>query len=167
MKPRALNPRQQRFYVYALADPRDGAVFYVGKGCGRRAYTHESLARLWAHGDLRVAEKIRAILARGDRPIVTKLSSELTEEQAFERERHEIGTCGGLHNLSPGGRSHEESVRDRMRAVIKRLPRMSTLRYPAERSFLLDILKAAAREFARPTPTGWIEGRPPWPDRKT
>jgi hypothetical protein len=29
------------FYVYELIDPRDGKVFYVGKGKGERAWQHE------------------------------------------------------------------------------------------------------------------------------
>ena len=29
------------FYVYALVDPRDNTVFYVGKGTGNRIFSHE------------------------------------------------------------------------------------------------------------------------------
>jgi hypothetical protein len=36
--------RQLRHYVYALRDPRDRVVFYVGKGVGNRAYQHARLA---------------------------------------------------------------------------------------------------------------------------
>ena len=28
------------YYVYELTDPRDGSVFYVGKGKGERVYSH-------------------------------------------------------------------------------------------------------------------------------
>jgi hypothetical protein len=35
-----------RFYVYALIDPRDGEVFYVGKGCGSRASDLASLNQI-------------------------------------------------------------------------------------------------------------------------
>ena len=41
---RALPPevaeRMGPFYVYALVDPRDDAVFYVGKGTGQRLLSH-------------------------------------------------------------------------------------------------------------------------------
>jgi hypothetical protein len=33
------------WYVYLLGDPRSGAVFYVGKGSGNRAYQHGAEAR--------------------------------------------------------------------------------------------------------------------------
>ena len=32
-------------YVYELIDPRDGKVFYVGKGRNSRAWAHEKAAR--------------------------------------------------------------------------------------------------------------------------
>ena len=35
---------EARFYVYELIDPRDGKVFYIGKGQGRRIYGHEAEA---------------------------------------------------------------------------------------------------------------------------
>jgi hypothetical protein len=33
------------WYVYALRDPRDGAVFYAGKGIGNRVYQHARQVR--------------------------------------------------------------------------------------------------------------------------
>lgn len=40
-----------RYYVYALRDPRDGKVFYVGKGKGERinSHVHEARADLESH----------------------------------------------------------------------------------------------------------------------
>ena len=33
-----------KFYVYALVDPRDNQIFYVGKGSGNRVYQHAQAA---------------------------------------------------------------------------------------------------------------------------
>jgi hypothetical protein len=31
---------ENRFYVYALVDPRDESIFYIGKGTGNRVAHH-------------------------------------------------------------------------------------------------------------------------------
>lgn len=36
---------EAKWYVYELLDPRDGSVFYVGKGSGNRIMAHEQEAR--------------------------------------------------------------------------------------------------------------------------
>ena len=50
-------------YVYALQDPRDGAVFYVGKGVGDRVHAH--VREALGSGDAAKLERIRAIQASG------------------------------------------------------------------------------------------------------
>lgn len=32
--------KENKYYVYALSDPVNIMPFYIGKGCGKRAYTH-------------------------------------------------------------------------------------------------------------------------------
>lgn len=49
-------------YVYALRDPRDGRIFYVGKGVRNRAYDHVANA---ANGDSAKNRTIRDIQSQG------------------------------------------------------------------------------------------------------
>ena len=36
-----------KYYVYALVDPRDNRIFYVGKGTGNRVSFCSTMKRLW------------------------------------------------------------------------------------------------------------------------
>ncbi len=45
-----------KYYVYALIDPRDGKIFYVGKGCGNRVFSH-------INEDFKETEKLETIRA--------------------------------------------------------------------------------------------------------
>lgn len=38
-------PPAGQYYVYVLVDPRDGAIFYVGKGLGDRMFNHNRCAQ--------------------------------------------------------------------------------------------------------------------------
>ena len=56
------------FYVYVLRDPRDGSVFYVGKGLGQRVYSHVNLALSGKSDpalDAAKITRIKAIVASG------------------------------------------------------------------------------------------------------
>lgn len=61
-----------RWYVYALTDPRDGEVFYVGKGRGRRIFDHVAeAARLRGpalRGNAHKIGRIHSILRDGLKP---------------------------------------------------------------------------------------------------
>jgi hypothetical protein len=73
------------YYVYALRDPRNGELFYVGKGKGQRAYQHArraTPARSGAEGRLKLA-RIRAIRAKGRYPEVEIVRHRLSEREAF------------------------------------------------------------------------------------
>lgn len=92
------------YYVYALVDPTDGSVFYVGKG---------SKQRLLAHGreaDLTVAERassgkvrrIRSIRDAGYEPRVDVVRHGLDETQALLVEAALIDCLDGLTNVVEG-----------------------------------------------------------------
>ena len=91
------------FYVYELVDPRDGAVFYVGKGKGKRIEAHEREAR--ARVTHPKHERIREIWAAGlkvSRRIVRHFK---TDAAAYRFERKLIAKYGqaALCNIHSGG----------------------------------------------------------------
>lgn len=78
------------YYVYALVDPRDGGIFYVGKGVGDRAYHHARHAmgvdRSKTSEELKLG-RIRAIHEAGLDVGVEVIRHGLDDEaQAFEVE---------------------------------------------------------------------------------
>ncbi len=50
------------YYVYALVDPRDKKIFYIGKGKGNRVFQHAEAA-LYEKGQSLKLETIRSIIA--------------------------------------------------------------------------------------------------------
>jgi hypothetical protein len=49
------------FYVYLLVDPRDGSVFYVGKGTGGRCFAHVREANITSRSDSHGYTKLEQI----------------------------------------------------------------------------------------------------------
>lgn len=89
-------------YIYALIDSRDGTLFYIGKGKGRRVSDH---LKGYSHSPL-VTARIAEIRATGREPEVRKLEFD-TEEQAYAAERklidYVIKTSDTLVNQVGGG----------------------------------------------------------------
>ncbi len=76
-------------YVYALVDPRDDAIFYVGKGQGDRVYQHARHARKVADDESRATlklDRIQSIHGDGLEVRVEIVRHGLSEELAFEVE---------------------------------------------------------------------------------
>lgn len=73
------------FYVYALIDPRDKNVFYIGKGKGNRIFNHVSGA-LDDETSTDKLELIREILNQGYGVEHYVIRHDLTEQIAFEVE---------------------------------------------------------------------------------
>ena len=93
------------YYVYLYLDPRNGRVFYVGKGQGKRA-----LAHLWAEGESRKAQTIEELRRAGLEPRIDILAHQLPDEEtAFRIEAAAIDLLGlgQLTNLVRGRRSLE------------------------------------------------------------
>lgn len=112
----------RRFYVYALLDPTKAGQFsystscfmnepfYIGKGCGNRAYAHYCDARKPSGARRFVLNKVRKLVSLGFRPVVSILVSGLTDEESKRLEislireigRRDLG-LGPLTNQTFGG----------------------------------------------------------------
>lgn len=92
-----------RFYVYTLTDPRDGEVFYVGKGSGHRIDDHEAEARKGVHS--RKCRRIRDIWDDGHKVQKAIASWHEDENAALSVEQMLIAKIGldNLTNVLPGG----------------------------------------------------------------
>lgn len=107
------------FYVYAYVDPRNGEIFYIGKGKGDRAFYH-----LDDCGETRKVVLIREIKAAGSTPQIHILVHGLTEKEALRIEAVCIDTIGfskltnlvSGHSSVWGGRRSVESVVDEFTA---------------------------------------------------
>lgn len=93
-------------YVYTLADPRDGAVFYVGKGQRDRMHQHEIMAKKGrVCGNYPKFCRLREILLAGLSVKADVVARFRTAEEAFSHERVLIAEIGlhNLTNITPGG----------------------------------------------------------------
>ena len=83
------------YYVYLYVDPRDGKVFYIGKGKGERCLDH-----LYEDDDHPKVKRIKEIFAAGLEPKIEMLAHGLrTEKEAYNIEAAAIGLLG-LENLT-------------------------------------------------------------------
>ncbi len=89
------------YYVYALCDSQ--SAFYIGKGKGNRINGHEAEARRGGKDPRHC--KIRSMISRGEKVIKRFLFTELSEEEAFEKEIDSIAAIGrnNLLNCTDGG----------------------------------------------------------------
>jgi hypothetical protein len=110
------------FYVYELVDPRDGSVFYVGKGKGRRISHHVRTAR---RGIVDNAEKFKRIQAIHDAGLTVGeriISRHVKEGDAYAAERDRITELRGeLTNIVGGVVTNEERRREAAKASLARL----------------------------------------------
>lgn len=84
-------------YVYVYYDPRNLQPFYVGKGKGKRLFSHGSDQQ-----DTKKTATIRAIKAAELEPMIRVIAKGLTEEQAFLVEKALLWNTRGLSNAATG-----------------------------------------------------------------
>ena len=70
------------YYVYALVDPRDNRIFYIGKGKGNRAFQHMKDSLNEKDQSLKL-DIIRSIIKEGKQVNLYILRHNLTEETAY------------------------------------------------------------------------------------
>lgn len=99
----------KEFYVYTLSDPRNNQIFYVGKGKGKRSFSHIN-ETLKNNSNSTKYIKIQNILDLGFEVIIEKVFQDLEESEAFLLEKimvEKLGRIviktGALANLVPGG----------------------------------------------------------------
>lgn len=106
----------RKFYVYRLVDPRTLQTFYVGKGCGNRAFQHvknvQSLINNNNDDDVvsLKSQQIADILAAGKNVIIIFHRRGLTEREAFEVEGALIDCYPGLTNRQDGHGSAQRGL---------------------------------------------------------
>ena len=106
------------FYVYALIDPRNNQVFYIGKGTGNRVFSHEIESGKSQKSEKAKLQKIREIEASGQLVKRVIVNWGMTEAEAFAAEASLINLMGflsadALTNAVAGHHVHEAlSVED-------------------------------------------------------
>ncbi len=101
------------YYVYELVDSRNNQVFYVGKGRGERAYSHEEES-LSSDKNNDKLNKIREIKENGGTPKVRVVGRYETENESFAVESTLIHWVYGYDNLTNIQSGHgSNTIRDK------------------------------------------------------
>jgi hypothetical protein len=116
---------QLKYYVYALRDPRDGRVFYVGKGVGSRIHSHSKDAAENAAAETAKLRTINELVASGLSPDLLFLRTGIDHEStAFIVEQSVIDAFAAdghpLTNLVRGHHSGTHGLAS-LPAVVARL----------------------------------------------
>ena len=143
------------FYAYVYRDPRSNEPFYVGKGCGRRAWVH-----LRRKDQNHMARKVRKMLVEKIEPSIEVIPA-LDEDHAFFLESCLIQTIGRLDldtgplvNQNDGGKGSARpnaKIRARMSAAhtgIKKGPLSEQARAKLSLASQLETVKLGRKKQA-------------------
>lgn len=133
----------RRFYVYHLIDPRNGQVFYVGKGVGNRVKQHVRNAVRGVVDNAPKHRRIIEIIESGHRVVESVVLANITEEAALRIEREMIADMreSGLTNISGGNVTNNEKAHQQALTALKRLKTFDEW----VRTASIEQLRAAAR----------------------
>jgi len=96
------------FYVYALIDPRNDEIFYIGKGSGKRISQHVKMVHNGKADNEAKCIRIIEIHKSGHSVIERKLLENLEQGEAYDYERMLIASHQNLTNIHPGCMSYQE-----------------------------------------------------------
>ena len=96
------------YYVYALIDPRDDSIFYIGKGTGQRLLAHGWEAHMAADGrrHSEKIERIKAIRRAGLEPRIDVMRHGIVDEDDAFMVEAVLIDCLGIDNLTNKPRGH-------------------------------------------------------------
>jgi hypothetical protein len=96
---------ENKYYVYALIDPINRIPFYIGKGCGNRAYDHLQKGEKTNRKKISYIQNIRAL---GFEPRVEMFATNMPNDAAYELEAAMIAkakSCfSAITNICPDNR---------------------------------------------------------------
>jgi hypothetical protein len=102
--------KKNNFYIYALLDPRKPGKygykdicflyepFYIGKGTGNRCYDHFKPSQIKRCKNPHLCRKIVKIKKMGEKVIVQKIKTGITEKECFKLEIKLINLLGKSNN---------------------------------------------------------------------
>jgi len=111
----------KKYYVYELIDSRNNKVFYVGKGCHKRMYTHYNIIKNGhnlKNGHL--GNKLKQLIKENLKPIYRKVFITNDEQEAYNKEIETIDKIGkeNLCNLTDGGEGGFSSIEHQQKATF-------------------------------------------------
>jgi len=134
------------YYVYFLIDPRDGNIFYVGKGSGRRAESHAKNVVAGRVDNAPKFKRIRDIHISGHEVVELIVDSGMSEDAAYRTERMFIKSLReyGLTNIVNGCVTNNEAATLMAEELLKRLKSFD------EWSIDIEAVETVRRVFGNP-----------------
>lgn len=114
--------QDMHFYVYALVDPRNDEIFYIGKGCGKRVSHHVKDAKAGRVNNVAKHRRIQEILDAGLQVKESIIADWLSESATLKMERELIAAMKDkLSNIVHGVMTNDELVILRVEIALKKI----------------------------------------------